>query len=487
MEVSMPGFRDLFKGKRCVRCDGKLQGDQAKGPRETQICDKCRKQEVIEEIGRSYKYQDEVSSKEPTRKDLGDFEVVIKPVGIFSDSNVAMQTARACPMAKKIAWANLDGRGKGHMVVEGMSKDIPGGLEGRSPVLDDDGEAFGYIINLSDAGLAGDAVALVTKTSDRAANTILDFPCDHATDLTLGPSGSTIALVTWAGQHPTVHVNQNTFGPFDGMATKVEHPISLSRDGQHYGFFVHHNEEEFAIIDAEKLGPYEAYRDPPVFSDTGKRFAYDVKIDGRACIVDTGQKGDLYDFTMFGPCVDPGGSHVAYGAVRGEKCHIVMDGQTVDSFKDARAFPRLSPDGKRMLKVILRGDRFAVRVDDKLLNTHEQPEQVVPPTIAWSPDSSRVGYLCGSEDERYLMVDKERIGPIDDLRMPGIVFSPDSRHYAAIVKTGTEYQVMIDGKLVDYEIYFPVEALAFTSPISVRLAEVDILNRQINWIEIRAK
>jgi hypothetical protein len=438
-------------------------------------------------LGRSYHYQDDLAAEKPHREDMSAADVLIRPVGGFSDASVAIKTARACAETGNIAWANLDGEGRGHMVVDGISKDIPGGLEGGSPVFSKDGTAFGYILNLADANVPGEAAVLLTRNNDRTVNEITRVLCRHATDLTLSDDGSAVAYCEWRDNIVMVHVNDSAYGPYDGMPQNIEHPIVFSKNGKHNGFLVNNDGGEYAIIDGKAHGPYEGYREPPIFSADGKRFAYDVKVKGKTRIVDTGKQGRPYDGTVFGPSIDLGGNHVAYGAIKGDKAHIVVDGEIVETLSEGRAVPRLSPDGKKMAKIVAYDDRFEVIIDDKLINTHEQPEQVIAQALVWSPDSSRIAYLCGSPESRYIMVDRDRIGPIDDMRMPGIVFSQDGGHYAVLVKKDTDYVILLDGKIVDHSMGCPVESLGFLPWGALRLAEVDVLDRRINWVEATLK
>lgn len=480
----MLGLNRLFQGKKCSRCKemSRHQG--------TDLCERCLMEAALETIGYSYNYQSEWPSDKITRNKVDSGEILVEAVGAISSPSAAVKTITSAPDAKRVAWANLDEEGKGQVVVEGVAKSVPsGGLDSRSPIFSSNGKAFGYIIRITNFYSLNEDVLVINKTDDRTENTIIRIPCDFATDLTFSPDGSSFGYIGVKHGPPQkimVYINNSQYGPFDGMTNKVKKQIVFNKNGTHHGFFAHRGDDTFAIIDGKEFGPYGGFRDVPLFSEAGDRFVYDVKIDGRSCVVDSGKPGNLYDVTTVGPSMDLGGEHVVYGAIQDNKCHVIVDGAIVETFHRDKAvpLPRVSPDGRKIATVLLREDRVDVLVDGNLINTHKRPEQVALETFVWSPDSKRFAYLCGTKQGAYIMVDKEHIGPIDNLEMPGVVFSQDSRHYAAIVKADTHYAIMKDGKIIKHFIKHPGSELAVLPSGLTRFAEVDVLRSRINWIEV---
>lgn len=441
---------------------------------------------AMEALRRSYHYQFTTSSERLTRRKTNGSEITIETVGIITDTGAAIKTAKACPEQKCIGWVNMSGEA-GYVVVDGIAKDIPAPLDARSPVFSDNGKAFGYIIRLSKSKPFGVDVLVANMSEDRTANMIVEIPCDYATDLSFSPDGLQLAYCSWKNNEVVLHVNDSNYGPFDGMSTKIERPIVYSKTGRHFGFFGHRKGRAYAVVDGKEFGPYEDYKDVPFFSETGDRFLCDVKTEGKWCIVDAGKVGDLYDQTLFSPSMDSKGSHAAYSALNGRKCFVVVDNSVVETSDTSIIVPRLSPDGKRLAKIVCHEDeRWDIIVDGEVMNTHVPPERVGVNSFVWSPDSRRIAYLCNTDEDAHIFVDKERIGPFDDLRPPGVVFSHDGQHIAAVVKVGTMYRLLKDAKLVDYSISSvgPVGTPSFLSDGSVRLAEVNALQRTVNWIQV---
>jgi hypothetical protein len=327
---------------------------------------------------------------------------------------------------------------------------------------------------------------VLSKTANRADHAILKLACDYATDLSFSKNGTSTAWVAWKNKAATVQIGDLTMGPFvRGMPDNVDQPIVFSKDGRHYCFFAYREHGLIAVIDGEEFGPYEGFREMPIISDSGGRVVYEVKTKGKNCVVDCGEPGDLYDSTVFGPSMDCQGKYIVYGAIRGNTCYVVKNKTIVETLNDRKAAPRLSPNGERIALVSLRGETTDVVVDGHCVNSHKTHEQVSVPSFVWSPDSRRIAYLCGTRESVHIMVDSERMGPFDDLRAPGIVFSDNGLHYAAIVRLGGRYAVLLDGSVVDYGFSYPAHNLYVASDGLVRLAEVDALRRTINWLELR--
>ena len=481
----MGKLSDLFRGNRCTRCDAKLGGK-----RENSLCVNCRIASTFESLGRSYHYEYKTECQKQTNLESQRHNLLIEVAGIFSGADVAIKTTRACPVSRNIAWANLDSSGKGHIIVDGISKDIPGGLEGRSPVFSVNGSAFGYIVNCSSLGLPGNAAVVLAKTANRSMHTITKLTCDHATDLTFSRDGEIEAWVEWADKAATVRIGDLALGPFvGGMPHNAKQPdakpIVLSNDGQHYCFFASREHGLIAVIDDKEFGPYEGFREMPIMSASGNRVAYDVRINGKSCVVDGGEPGEPYDITIFGPSMDYHGKTIVFGAIRGGKCYVVSNGVAVETLQDRKAVPLVSPNGERIALVSLKGSTLDVVVDGRCINSHKMPEEVILPSFVWSSDSRRIAYLCGTQEGVFIMVDDERFGPFDGLRTPGIVFSDNGLHFAAIVSIGNSYAVFVDGSVLDYRFSYPADHVYVAPDGTVRLAEVDVLRRTINWLEAR--
>ena len=71
-----------------------------------------------------------------------------------------------------------------------------------------------------------------------------------------------------------------------------------------------------------------------------------------------------------------------------------------------------------------RSGKRSIVIDGK---EQKEYDDVLPQTIAFSPDSSRVGYVAVRGSQRFVAVDGQEGKEYHTIMKPGPLFSPDSR------------------------------------------------------------
>ena len=231
----------------------------------------------------------------------------------------------------------------------------------------------------------------------------------------------------------------------------------LSPDGNHVAFVNAVDGKETVVVDGKPGKAYAHIRAPWKFYDTpayqyidevpgiffspdGSRVAYVVSTPQSAlrqssmAVVVDGTIGQSYDEVTL-PTFSSDGKHLAYGARSGKNWRVVLDGV------EGKVYPELGIDARKI------GDFRS---------------------LVFSPDSSRMGYLARTADNKWHAVVDSHEGPAYD-RIEKIVFSPDSRHFACVAQRGREYVMVFDGR--EGASYVAVEKPVF-SPDSSQFAYI---------------
>ena len=106
--------------------------------------------------------------------------------------------------------------------------------------------------------------------------------------------------------------------------------MDFSPDGSRLGHAARKGDQWYVVVGANEHGPFGRVG-PPIFSPDGRRVAHVAMASGgkRTVVVD-GKPGEPHDLISAGLIeFSPDGSHVAYGAVRDDRCYLVVDGERV--------------------------------------------------------------------------------------------------------------------------------------------------------------
>ena len=236
--------------------------------------------------------------------------------------------------------------------------------------------------------------------------------------------------------------NQILFNPF------------FSPDGKHVAYFasqyVGGNMHEYLVLDGKESQPLDDTNRTIYFTPDSKKLMFGmelggkqifrtVTIDGSQPPVDLVLKARTSNTVFFGP-----GGQIGYVGSEGEDKSFVYydgkdDGLRYDEIKREIVF---SDDGKHIAYIAEPGSFDDVAVikgkSSKVYGGFDG--DIIPGTLALSPDGSRSAYSVKKSREQYVVIDGKDGKPYP--RVGGAVFSPDSKHVAWQAATG-------NGKLVN--------------------------------------
>ncbi len=175
------------------------------------------------------------------------------------------------------------------------------------------------------------------------------------------------------------------------------------------------------VYDGKKGAIYEDIFAPVHFSESGDRFAYLVKKEGKPLLVVDG-KEDAPQFSQVQGCgFTRDGSHfvcIGSRSPQGDNCFLTVDGKDVSNHESFRTFPK----GRQ-------SDEDA------------EQEQI------FFPDADH--FIAVAEDKNALWIHRDGVdqGPYEKARSETFRFTPDKKHFAYVAKKGGQFRIIIDGEL----------------------------------------
>jgi hypothetical protein len=330
--------------------------------------------------------QDKALQRTATEKSLGKVDL--------STYDKKQPTFWISPNGKHAAWLVATNK----IAIDGQVKEHQRDLSDKSFRFSPDGEHWGYAVYIPDKG----------------ATVIVD------------------------GVEQKTGYNQILFNPF------------FSPDGKHVAYFasqyVGGDMHEFFVLDGKQSQPFERSNHTVYFSPDSKKVMFGMEvgdknifrtqtIDGQEPPTDLVLKSITLNTVFFGP-----GGQIGYIGSAGEDQSFVFydgkeDGLKFDEIKNEIVF---SDDGKHIAYIAEPGgfDDVAV-IGGKASKVYSGFEDIIPGTLALSPDGSRSAYSAKKSREQWVVLDGK-----DSKKYPrvgGAVFSPDSKHVA--------YQASASGKL----------------------------------------
>jgi hypothetical protein len=299
------------------------------------------------------------------------------------------------PNGKHAAWLI----GKNGIAIDGQVKEHKHDLSDKSFRFSPDGEHWGYAVYIDKKG----------------ATVIVD------------------------GVEQKTGYNQILFNPF------------FSPDGKHVAYFasqyVGGDMHEYLVLDGKESEPLDDSNRIVYFTPDSKKLMFGMEvggkqifrtqtIDGKEPPVDLTLKSLTLNTVFFGPR-----GQIGYIGSEGEDMSFVFydgkdDGLRYDEIKRDIVF---SDDGKHISYIAEPGSFDDVAVikgkPSKVYGGFDG--DIIPGTLALSPDGSRSAYSVKKSREQYVVLDGKDSKPYP--RVGGAVFSPDSKHVA--------WQASANGKL----------------------------------------
>jgi hypothetical protein len=253
------------------------------------------------------------------------------------------------------------------------------------------------------------------------------------------------ATVVVDGIEQKTGYNQILFNPF------------FSPDGKHVAYFasqyVGADMHEYLVLDGKESQPIDDTNREIYFTPDSKRLMFTAEIGGKKLLRTQAIDGkeppsDLtlnavtLNTVFFGP-----GGQIGYIGKAGEDQSFVFydgkdDGLRFDEIKREIVF---SDDGKHIAYIAEPGsfDDVAV-IGGKASKVYSSFNDIIPGTLALSPDGSRSAYSVKKSREQYVVLDGKDSKPYP--RVGGAVFSPDSKHVAYQAASKGKIFNVVDGR-----------------------------------------
>lgn len=303
--------------------------------------------------------------------------------------------------------------------------------------------AFDWIVNQTIAFSPDNRHVVYEARAGRRTQMVLDGLAQAFYD----SIGNWMVSATGGRIAAAVQRENTAFAVLDGSEGRHWQQVrlsALSRDGNVMAYVAGNDGQERVIVGNSQGKKYEKVYDICLTPD-GRHHAYRAQGERKwRIVVDGGVDGvehKSYDHVS-GPRLSEDGQHVAYTAVRGGQFLFVYDEKESSLFDESELkAPALSPDGQHYAAVARRGPRAHVVVDGQEKNTGDE----VSPLPAFSADSRRLAYgIRKSGGACQLIIDDKPAGSYEAVH--AVVFSPDSKRFAAVISQGGRMAVAVDGK-----------------------------------------
>jgi len=354
---------------------------------------------------------------------------------------------------------------KWHLVVDGKAGPAYDSIT--SLKLTPDGAHYAFIANRRSTG-PGAAVARVALVvvdgvegpSEREISDLEQAPDGRVAYMTMrpqtGPGGNPPHLIVGGLDAPWT----TTFGYPVPAGPSPQHHVAWSADGKRVANIQQNtpNPGVTVMVNGKPMGPAYTSASGPMWSPDGSRLAYVGTSPTGAFPVIDGQELSGFNWVKEFQWSPDGKRYAFYGA-NSTGIWMIVDGteqpKALNFGADAL---RWSPDGKHFVYSAQTTVVNHQPVVDLVLKPHNLGEfhtrrQANPPinfpVFSYSPDGSRLAYVGAKTDgtsKPAVWVDGvPQEGPLANYFHPA--WSPDSKHFAAVVSTGTGWVILLDGKV----------------------------------------
>ncbi len=304
------------------------------------------------------------------------------------------------PNGKHAAWLLA----KNKIVIDGQVKEHKRDLSDKSFRFSPDGEHWGYAVYIEDKG----------------ATVIVD------------------------GVEQKTGYNQILFNPF------------FSPDGKHVAYFasqyVGGDMHEYLVLDGKESPPFEDTNRDIYFTPDSKKLMFIAEVGGKSILrtqaIDgqeppTDIPANMYSRTglFFGP-----GGQIGFVAKVGDDQTLFYDGKDDGlRFDEIKRDIVFSADGKKIAYIAEPSgfDDVAV-IDGKASKVYGGFEDIMPGTLALSPDGLRSAYSVKKSREQFVMLDGKESKKYRGVG--GAIFSPDSKHVAYQASANGKLFIVLDGR-----------------------------------------
>ncbi|HEU5219546.1 MAG TPA: hypothetical protein VFU23_12880, partial [Gemmatimonadales bacterium] len=237
------------------------------------------------------------------------------------------------------------------------------------------------------------------------------------------------------------------------------------------------------LVNGKPMGPTYAAAGELHWSPDGSHLAYVARSPSGTFPVIDGQEGAAYNLIHTISFGADGARVLILGSGQGGPI-AVLDGKPQPKAMgfSTTEYPAWSPDGKHVAwgaqntvstyAALVDGVARPGSLGNFMAMNYAQP-RVTFPQLVWSPDGTHLAYVAQRMDgtgKQVVYLDNTAYeGPPGSYTYPS--FSPDSKHFAAIMTTGTGWLAFIDGKVSPaYQdmLKGPAAAARFIGPLTYR-------------------
>jgi hypothetical protein len=325
-----------------------------------------------------------------------------------------------------------------------------------------DGAHYAFVIEKRSATARTAAVVVdgVEGASEREISDLEQAPDGRVAYLTMRPQ------TTPGGNPPHLIVGgldvpwTTTFGyPIRGVNNPPQMHVAWSADGKRFAYIQQNtpNPGVTVMVNGKPMGPTYNSASGPMWSPDGSRLAYVGNSPTGSFPVIDGQELEGFNWVKEFQWSPDGKRYAFYGA-NSTGIWMMVDGKQQPKALGFTADAlRFSPDGKH----VAYGAQTTVAnyqpVVDLVMKPHIlstfharilNNRNIILPVFSYSPDGSRVAYVGATDVMNKAAVWVDGVahqGPMASYFHPN--WSPDSKHFAAVISTGTAWVIMIDGKL----------------------------------------
>lgn len=192
-------------------------------------------------------------------------------------------------------------------------------------------------------------------------------------------------------------------------------------------------------------------------SSDGMRYAYVLVDAGKYKVILDGKEGQSYH-EITNLCFSPDSNHLAYIAKQDNRYSLVFDGLISKGYDGiVSGSLRISPDSNHYAFVAKSGAKWLVVTDT---GEGKAYDKIGASITGFSPDSQSFAYTALVGDQWISVINNQESQAYDEIS--SLVFSPDSKRTAAVVRVGSSFTVLVDGEAgPDFSMIKP-ESLVFS-------------------------
>jgi hypothetical protein len=325
------------------------------------------------------------------------------------------------------------------------------------------------LLTLALAGLRGQEVAGGTALEfANAAGTLrvrlreqtlgFEDPSMNEESAVLSPDGRSLAYMITTGNGLAVVHNGEQGESFEAIPFKS---IVFSPDGSRLAYAAYREGKQHIVLDG-KLFPYQAVTEHGIlFSPDGRHAAWVVQEEEKQMVVLDGERQAAYDgIDKQGVVFSHDSQHVAYVATQGEQQFALRDGRE-GPLLDSVVGLRFTPDGKHLVYVARASGKLLLFIDDAPICEADAMGR----GLVFPNHGGRYAAAIRSGDEWKVLIDGSFVGPYKNVF--GLSFSPDGAHLAYVAGRGEGMFLVLDGEeRRDFDAY---GSLSF-APVGDRMA-----------------